>query len=277
MGRHLLLCGLLLAALTGAVAQGPAPEPGRPPVALPSPSPASPPGPPPTTPAEAERPTPAAHPAPPGVPALPSVDTLLAPLVAVPRMLGRPLIFVALFVFVGLVFRVLVRRVTAGSSGAARYGDVADERTARRAAIGDLLVWLGALAVAGRAVDLDWFAPLSALFTAVLHLVGSLLVGALWLAAAAMVAYAISSRGRDFVLGLAGWYYLTRGKQTDLAQREFDLGDGVRGRYVRTDCLHTVLQGSDGREHYVPNAWLMRKHFNWDEERFGGGPEAKTG
>jgi len=268
--RSLLVVGLMLCVFA-AVALGQAP--------LPMPAPAAPPTP---LPEALQTPPPPAPPPVPIAPPSPAQEYLasspeLSVLLSLPSLLGRPLTFLVAFLFVGLVFSLLVRRVILPRSGDAHYSEAPDERTRRRLAIASLVVWVVALFAACEAAGLQWLSSLVQmvleLIKGLLALAGAALGGVFWVVAAMVIAYAISPRGRDFVLGLVGWFYLRHSGSRPKPDQEFDLGGGVRGRLVGTDFLHSTIQTPDGRQQMIPNAWLMKTHFNWDRLPWGA-PEA---
>ncbi|MBU0611409.1 MAG: hypothetical protein KKI08_26250 [Armatimonadetes bacterium] len=184
----------------------------------------------------------------------------LAFLLSLPRLLGRPLTFVVVFLFVGLVFTALVRHVILPRLGEAHYDGTPDAGTVRRLAIGNLVVWAIALFAAGQAAGLEFFGTV---LKGVLQLVGTVIGGAFWLVGAGLIAYAVSPRGQDLVLGLLGWWHLQWHPNKPAPDQEFDLGDGVRARLVTAGLVQSTMEGTDGKRYTVPNAWLMRTHFGW--------------
>ena len=281
MSERLLVCLVLLVVAVPAVCQTGAPPPAPPaPKTPPRPVP-SPPLPPP---AQPPAPAPATPQGLPGQPP-PQVRDFLSnhpeagAILSLPTLLGKPLTFLAVFLFVGLVFSRLVGRIILPRLGEAHARS--DETTTRHLAIGNLIVCAVALAIAADSTALKSFETLTGtlmdLLKAVLSLVGSLVVGALWVVAAAVIAYAISPRGRDLVLSLLGWYYLRYSAKQPATGQEMDLGGGVRGRVVSVDALHTTLRAADGQQYTVPNAWVMKTHFNWGRESSTASPADAVG
>lgn len=226
-----------------------------------------------------------AQPAPPERPSWPTdipaavtdvLDALpgLAVAVSLPRLLGKTVVFVAVFLLVGLFSTALARGIVYAGLGDAQRSRPLAPKLARRMAIWALVAWSVALLLASEAIGMGW---LAALVTAPLEaakvaagLIGSVVVGCLWVVAAAVVAYAISPRGQDIVLSLAGWWYLHYRPGKSPQGMELDLGDGSIGRVVSVDALHTTPETADGRQHTRANAWVMRTHFNWGEATLGG-------
>ncbi|MCE5240990.1 mechanosensitive ion channel family protein [bacterium] len=195
-------------------------------------------------------------------------------LLSLPRLLGKPLTFLVAFLFVGLVFGLLVRRaISPRPGGEAHYSDALDDRTRRRLAIGNLVVWTVALLAGCEAAGLQWFTSLLQMVLefvkGLFGLIGAIIGGLFWVIAAMVIAYALSPRGQDLVLGLLGWAWLRHSGSKPKPDQEFDLGGGARGRITSTDFLHSTLQTTDGRTQTVPNAWLMRTYFNWDRLTWG--------
>jgi len=226
--KTVLFVGLMLCAFAAATAQPVAPP--SPPGPRPAPAVASPPA------------VPQATPAPATPPNFVGQPSALNHVLSLPRLVGRPFTFAVVFLFVGLVFSALARRVVLPRPpGDAHYADAADDRTRRHLAIANLVAWTVALYAASEAAGQQWLGSLLQIATRVIDglfgLAGTAIGGVLWLAAAALVAYAISARGRDIVLTVVGWYVLRHGPAKPTADQEFDLGGGVRGAsWPRTSC-----------------------------------------
>ena len=171
------------------------------------------------------------------------------------------LIFLGLFLLVGLVFRPMAQRMVVPRGG--DEGVTRDEPTARRLAIAGALVWTVALIVACEAAGLGWFLKL---LEVVLHLVGTVIVAGIIAAAALAVGTVVGPRSRGIALSLLGWYYLKHHASKPGPEQEFDLGDGVTGKVVGVDPLHTTFDIGDEKREMRPNAWLMRTHFGWAAE-----------
>ncbi|MBD3174403.1 MAG: hypothetical protein GF320_04435 [Armatimonadia bacterium] len=183
-------------------------------------------------------------------------------------LIAKPLTFLGLFLFVGLVFGALSRAAAGrmrqhGTPLTEGQGDVLGAR-ARLAA------WLLALVVACEAVGLGWVASLGEI---AVGLVGAVLHFGAWIVIGLLLAYAISPQGRDLVIGLMGWYYINRARRQAAGGREplsVELEDGREAVVLSADPLCTHLE-VNGREMLQrPNAWVMRRRFGW---RVHGGGE----
>ena len=252
MRKCLLAAFVVFICATGAFCQ-----PGAPPPPQPAPS------------VPGQLPMPLSQPATPSmVTGLPPVDFALS----LPETLGKPFTFVLVLLLVGGLLMVLVRRVTMARLSDPRYARTADGKLQRNLALGDLIVWVVALHAACEAIAVNWFTSLThtllQLAGLVFGLLGAVIGGLFWVAAAGLLAYAISPRGRDIVLSLLGFFYLRWHSDKPSPTQEFDLGGGVRAHLVRTDLLQSMMQAVDGKQYFIPNAWLMRTHFNWDRESF---------
>lgn len=185
----------------------------------------------------------------------------------VARLLHRPLLFLALFLLVGLVCGGLARRIIAPQpdDGIRRDGKQPDR--SKRLAAWSLVVWIGALAVASEAVGLHWFvAILGTLGT----IVSAVVTGVVWLVIGGAIVYAATTRGRGLLLSLIGWYYIQYHPNKPAEGHEFDLGDGKTGRVEKVDPLHTTFDIGDGAKETRPNSWLMKTHFGWGESGAAG-------
>jgi len=180
--------------------------------------------------------------------------------VIVYRALAKPLLFLAILVFVGVLVGALVDRVIGPRPPGAPEGYVPDPRVVRRRAVGQLVVWLVALTMAFHAVGIVW---LGEVMVRIVGLVAAALVAGAILAAAAVFGVSLGARGRDFALSLLGWYYLHHHPNRPTPEQPIDLGSSRIGRIARVGLLHTVFDLGGGRCEVRPNAWLMQTHFGW--------------
>ena len=278
---RLVLCALILLVVVPVYCQ-----PG-PPSSLPVPSPAAP-GP-------SARPAPPAPPGPPAEaarsaypqwivdefpkPALEYLDASpqLAVVVGAVRVLAKPVLFVLLFLFVGGVFSLLATRAIMPPLGDAHQKDGREAIRARRLRWVKFGVWIGALYIASEAVGLTWLTNIGKMITDLIGIVMGT-VGTVFAAAVlATAALAFTAFGRDLLLSLIGAFYLHNNPNRPTPQAEFDLGDGVRGRIVRMDPLHTVFDVGEGKTVTKPNAWLMREHYGWGRGAERASPPAAGG
>lgn len=259
----------------------------------PGPGPAPPPGaepPPGGHPGQAPPPPPAGEPQPPGTPpagpawlndslppearqflgAHPEIRTVLS----LGTAFAKPLLFAFMFLLVGLLFSSLVRRAIVPSGLSATGSKPAAGDPERRSAAWSILVWALALLIASEAVGVSWgsqvirllgdvLAGLSGLLGAVLGVVGQAVLAVGLVVAAAVVVYAVAPGGRDLVLSVLGWYYLTAGKTKPAPGQTFDLGGGVTATIEHVDALHTTFATPGGGRETRPNSFLMRTYFNW--------------
>lgn len=261
MRKCLLVAFVTLLCATGAICQMGVPVPAQPVPALPAhpapPPPVAQPLPQPVLP-------PALATAPDPVTGIPEVDLALS----LPATLGKPFVFAVVFLLTGGPLTVLLRRVAVAKLHDPTYARAAEGRLSRQLALGDLIAWMLALYAACEAVSLNCFTGLTQtlmqLIGLIFGLLGSVIGGLFWVAAAGLLAYAISPRGRDLVLSLLGYCYLRWHSARPTPTQEFDLGGGVLARVARTDLLQSLMQSADGKQYLIPNAWLMRTHFNWD-------------
>jgi hypothetical protein len=227
--------------------------------------------------------------APPEVAAYFADNPVWSVLTYIVRRLSSVLIWLFLFLLIGLGGRKLVRPLFGapppGEDEARGYArgerSVTEPDTTRRTAAADTVVWLVAVAVACEAVGLTWF---GALWSALLELAASLAATAFWLGLltvlVALVAWSFSSHGRRLVLSLLGWYYLTRSASRPPQGHVFALPDGREGTIVRTDPLHSVMRplGQEEESVALPNSDLMEQYYSWAEADQGevAGTEAES-
>jgi hypothetical protein len=177
----------------------------------------------------------------------------------VAAMLSKPLTFLCLFLFIGVVFGGMVRKMLAPPPAPTNQyvSTPPDPAPGRRLAAWTFAVWVLALGVACEAVGIRWLVGLVA---AAAQLLSSTLV---LLAVIAALVYALAGEGRDLVLSLVGWACLQWHPKRPQPGQEFDLGNGRRGRVQKVDLLHTTFDLGGGQFEVRPNAWLMRQHFHW--------------
>jgi hypothetical protein len=194
----------------------------------------------------------------------PQVEALLS----IGQLLGKPIIFVLLFLFVGVVFSGLVERMIAPPVTDASQKDGRHAVRGLRLRVARLIVWIVALSIASEAVGLQWT---TTLVKAVVDLVNVVLGTASTLAVVGLIALLaallLSPHGKDALLSLLGWYYLRKHPNRPTPQESFDLGNGVLGRIVRVELMHTVFDVGQGKQEIRPNSWLMQTRFGWGGKR----------
>lgn len=213
--------------------------------------------------------------APPEVGALLARNPWLGTIVYFIGRLSKVIIWLFLFLLIGMGGRKLLRQLlgapVAPAPQATGYSRdrAAPEAPApdRRVALADMTAWFIALAIACEAVGLRWIGAFWS------GLVG-LLAAAFWMAflllLAGLIVWSFSERGRRLVLSLLGGFYLTRSTGRPPQGHVFRLPDGREGVIVSTDLLHTVLQPTDGGPPVtVPNAELMEQYYHWAARREG--------
>ena len=178
------------------------------------------------------------------------------------KVLARPLIFLAVILFVGLLLSRLTVRVVAPRSRDQMEGYQQDDRTARHLATGRLVAWAVALAIASEAIGLHW---ILALLNPIARLVGMALIAAMIFTVGGLIVSALGGEGREILLSFLGYFYLRWHHSRPGEDDEFDLGDGVIGTVDKVGLLHTTFMLSNGTSQTRPNAWLMRGHFHWSE------------
>jgi len=295
MRKALLLCALLPLLVVSAACQTGTEPPTPPEPPLPervAPPPEAAPAPPGPAPEAAEPPAPVSEPEPPApqpVPEPPPPDPSAYPdwitrefprsallllqespevgvALGLVKVLAKPLIFLVVILFVGLLLSRLTVRVVAPRSRDQMEGYQQDDRTARHLAIGRLVAWAVALAIASEAIGLHW---ILALLNPIARLVGMALIAAVIFAVGGLIVSALGGEGREILLSFLGFFYLRWHHSRPGEDDEFDLGDGVIGTVDKVGLLHTTFMLRNGTTRTRPNVWLMRGHFHWDEP--GGG------
>ena len=210
--------------------------------------------------------------APPEVGSFLAANPWLGTVVYIIRRLSSVIIWLFVFLLIGRGGSKLLRPLFGARPAPAQEqsgyrGERAQQASApdRRGASADVVAWLIALAIACEAVGLTWF---GALFTGLLEFLGGIVGSIVWMvlliALTALIVWSVSERGRRLVLGMLGWYYLTRSASRPPEGHVFTLPDGREGVIVSTDALHSVMQPTDeGPTIPVPNADLMEQYYNW--------------
>ena len=193
-------------------------------------------------------------------------------------VLAKPLIFIAVLLIVGLGLQGLIAQTAAPSRpGSASSHDSTPKASTRAMAIAALVAWCVAFIIASEIIGLQWFGSVMSGIGSVLgglaRLLGAIVSAAVWIAIAALIAYAVSEPSREIVLSLLGGYMLRHHKNKPTEDQSFDLGGGKMGRISSTDPLQTTFAMDDGGTETRPNAWLMHEHFNWG--RAAGAAQAK--
>jgi len=164
-------------------------------------------------------------------------------------------LFLAVFVFSGLLVKILLHRlIRAFDPDAARMmpSDSLKRATVLMLAGADLIGWLFAFLVASESVELHWFNTLVALaFRLLFDLIFAL--------GCILLAYSFSKESRELILSLLGHLYLHHGKHRFDPNQEVDLGDGMMGKPVERRALHTVFVTKQGVRIVRNNASLMRE------------------
>jgi len=304
--RRIVLAGLLLVAASVAWAQEQVPPPEEPPLPLVDEVvPAAPEAPPPTAlPDEApprEEPPPAPVPGtqsdivdrairfyeqtretPPEVGAFLARNPALGTIVYIVRTLSSVLIWLFLFLLIGLGGRKLLRPLFGARPVAAEEprgyarGErpTGSERSDRRVAAADTVAWLVALAIACEAVGLTWFGSLwSGLVELATALIGAIVWLGLLIGLTALVVWSLTTHGRRLVLSLLGWYYLTKSANRPPEGHLFTLRDGREAVIVSTDVLHSRMRTEAGENATLPNADLMEQYYNWAAPDTAGAAE----
>jgi hypothetical protein len=197
----------------------------------------------------------------PAVPAFPELERLypgIGVALSVLRLVWKPLLFVAVLLFVGVGLGKLIRNVVVPPPLDAVRELQRDPKVPRRLAVGSLIAWTVAGAVALESVGIHL---LGTLLGGLVGALTSLLVVGAILAAVAVLAYSFSPQGRETVLGLVGWYYITRDPQGLLRNRDVDLGGGRVGRVETVAPLQTTFAMADGTREVRSNAWLLREFY----------------
>lgn len=211
--------------------------------------------------------------APPEVGAYLASNPALGTFLYIVRYISSVLIWLFLFLLIGMGGRKLLRPIFGAPPADAEQprGYARGEQSAtappldRRAAIAETVAWVVALAIACEAVGLTWF---GALWSGLMELASALIGAIIWLglliALAALVVWSFSTHGRRLVLSLLGWFYLKHSGNRPPEGHVFTLPDGREATIVRTDPLHSVMQPTDGGNSLpMPNADLMEQYYNW--------------
>jgi hypothetical protein len=184
----------------------------------------------------------------------------LAPALAALRFLTKPLIFLGILLFIGLVIGRLLDRAIAPAAAHPEAGFARDERTTRRVMIGRVVIWTITLAAASEVIGWRWFGAVVEPFG---RLLATIVTAAAVVFGVAVFALGFAGRSRDTLLSLLGWYYLNQHPSKPDRETPIDLGGGVTGRISKVDLLHTTFDVGGGRVEIRPNAWLMETHFGW--------------
>ncbi|MFW5867560.1 MAG: hypothetical protein ACOCX2_07065 [Armatimonadota bacterium] len=207
---------------------------------------------------------------PPEVGAFLARNPALGTVLYIVRYMQSVLIWLFLFLLIGLGGRKLLRPLFSARPvnvdeprGYAR-GDAASAQIGRRGAAADTVAWLVALAIACEAVGLTWFGELwGGLMELAAALVGAIVWLGLLIALAALIVWSFTTHGRRLVLSVLGWYYLTRSANRPPEGHLFRLPDGREAAVVGTDVLHSKMQTEGGETATIPNADLMEQYYNW--------------
>lgn len=172
--------------------------------------------------------------------------------------LEKLLLFLAVYLFIGLVSKYLLRQVILSfekSGGMAGNRMSLSDWTRRLLKVANLVSWFSALVIALYAlregtiaqfvIKLAFYPP----FFVALFIVASL------------IGYSFSQTGNELVLSLIGYWYLKREVGKFDNNKTFDLGDGRVVRVDSIDWLHTVLRNEDGSKFNLANAVVMSKLF----------------
>jgi len=184
----------------------------------------------------------------------------LAPALEVLRFLTKPLIFLGILLFIGLIIGRLLDGAIAPAAAAPEVGFARDERTTRRLMIGRIVIWVFALAAASEVIGWHWFGAVLYPFS---RLLATIVTCAAIVFAVTIAALNLADRSRETMLSVLGWYYLNRHPSRPSRDTPIDLGVGAPGRITRVDLLHTTFDLGGGRVEIRPNAWLMHAHFGW--------------
>lgn len=211
--------------------------------------------------------------APPEVAAYLASNPTLGTFLYIVRYVQSVLIWLFLFLLIGMGGRKLLRPILGAKpvdaeepSGYSRGGRSVETPGAdRRAAIADTVAWVVALAIACEAVGLSWF---GALWSGLMGLVSSVLSAVIWLglliALAALIVWSFSKHGRRLVLSLIGHFYLKHSDSRPPEGHVFTLPDGREATIVTTDTLHSLMQPVDGGAAIpMPNADIMEQYYSW--------------
>ena len=217
--------------------------------------------------------------APPEVAAYLASNPALGTVLYLVRYIQSVLIWIFLFLLIGMGGRKLLRPLLGakpvdaqGPRGYARgERPQATPAVDRRGAIADVVAWLVALAIACEAVGLTWF---GALWSGLMGLVSSLVGAVIWLglliALAALIAWSFSTYGRRLVLSVIGYFYLKYSDSRPPEGHVFTLPDGREATIVATDALHSVMQPTDGgAASPIPNADIMEQYYSWASAKTG--------
>jgi len=184
----------------------------------------------------------------------------MAPALAMLRFLARPLMFLGILLFIGLVIGHLLDRAIAPAAAHPETGFARDERTTRRLMIGRVVIWVIALAAASEVIGWRWFGAVLDPFG---RLVATIVTAAAIIFAVTVAALTLADRSRETMLSVLGWYCLNHHPNRPSRETPIDLGVDTPGRITRVDLLHTTFDLGGGRVEIRPNAWLMHAHFGW--------------
>lgn len=173
------------------------------------------------------------------------------------NVIENAVLFVVVFLLVGIGARALLRRLISAVDPSAGRGTTKSLKSKTRIflAVADLTAWLFALMIASEVLRVHRVVTLIMIIVAYIPIaVALLLLGGL-------VAYSFSKAGNELVLSLIGYWYLNRETGKLNRRRDHDLGNGRIGKIIEIAPLHTTFSLSEGGTETRSNAYLMRQFF----------------